>query len=170
MCPFADAISQTAQAFLPATENLPATSQRSVVSKLHVAGAGVGVLCASALYSLIAHGGGMFTKDVAVHAAMRGAAPWVAASFLVQGVMLAAEGTRLARRDLKYVAAVYIAGMATFPALCARTARSAPTTGLLWKGFVAFQVMRLFSFGARVIATEYCEPNVTVKSEDWLCE
>ena len=162
---FLEIVAQTAQTFLPAFSAPPeganvaewrAASDALVnrllryVLVLAVAGATIAV-------GVLVGGTRCLTNDLTVRLAVRPLAAPLAASYILCGPLALAEGVLLARRQLKFLASVYIATVALLPpALIAAKQRGGPIV-LVWTIFAVFNLCRAILFGARVWGSQLLE-------------
>eukprot|EP00908_Phaeocystis_cordata_P018762 Transcript_30223.p4 GENE.Transcript_30223~~Transcript_30223.p4 ORF type:complete len:199 (-),score=92.26 Transcript_30223:254-850(-) len=156
--PFLEVISQTAQAFLPQYVAPPAAANTAawraaalaLASRLMRLGFVVGTAMAAFGASVPLYGAGLLTNDAAVRAALRPLASPLALGALLTAPVAVAEGALLARRQLRFLAGVYVASVALLPpALLAIKRSGGPVVGVWWC-FVAFQSGRAACFTAAI--------------------
>ena len=159
--PFGDAVSTTAQTFLPAVnEGCDADDQRRTRVRVAKLGLLTGLLtCALVSAPLVLPAlTSTFTSDPAIRSAIVKLLPFVGACSLVYSVASAAEGILVAVRDLRPIALLY----ASWPALIGgalvayRPWLGASAVGggvplLAWAAFTTVHVARLVTFVARAL-------------------
>jgi Na+-driven multidrug efflux pump len=174
--PFLEVISQTAQTFIPPylapindyitkkTKDNPkydASSDKVLVPWQDSASAvgntlmKLGFLTAimiASLASLIpAFNGGMLTSDLVVQDAVKPLAKYLWAGAFLTAPVAVAEGILLARRELKFLASVYLVSTALLPTALVRIKLSAGgSVEQVWACFAVFQLFRAGCFAARI--------------------
>jgi Na+-driven multidrug efflux pump len=164
--PFMEVISQTAQTFLPAYGVLPpgagagrkgadprewrAASDRLVL-RLEKIGLLAGIVVASVVGSIVAFFPGVVTKDAAVRAAARPLAPILAAGILLTAPVAVSEGTLIARKELSYLAGVYLLSTALLPPVLRRIRAGGGAVSQVWACFALFQLFRSSCFAGRLL-------------------
>lgn len=173
--PFLEVISQTAQTFLPPyfapvkdyivskQKNDPsydvkddAKAQEWLNAAFTVGtrllGLGMSVACVVAtLASLIpAFFGGALTTDVAVQDAVKPLAPYLFAGAFLTAPVAVSEGVLLARRELKYLASVYVISTTLLPPALLRIKKLQEPVTYVWGAFAVFQLFRAFCFTGRI--------------------
>lgn len=97
-----------------------------------------------------AQGTGLLTNDAGVRAAVRPLALPLALATVLTGPVCASEGVLLARRQLGFLAAVYVSTIAVLPpVLLAIKQRGGPLV-LVWATFALFQFFRAALFTSRI--------------------
>ena len=154
--PFGDAVSNAAQAFLPAARTPCRRRQttRNVMRLGVLTGAGTCALVGLplAMPSLRA----LFTVDVAVRDALGQLLPFACACSFAFNVASAAEGCLIAARDLRPVSSLYAASPVFTAAMLLGLARAnggaLAVAGALaaWATFTSFHLIRLGVFAGRL--------------------
>ena len=155
---FLEIIAQTAQTFLPAFSAPPEVQEdadwriasNALVNRLLRYVVLLAVTGAVIAVGVLLGGTRCLTNDPTVRLAVRPLAAPLAASYMLCGPLALAEGVLLARRQLKFLASIYIATVALLPpALIAAKQRGGPVV-LIWSIFAVFNLFRALLFGARV--------------------
>jgi len=161
MQPFLEVLSQTAQAFLPQYLTLyendgvtitPAGKHEADKLALRLLRYGVGTACiVASIASIIPRFFPFFlTNDITVQNAVRPLAVPLLISALLTAPVSVSEGVLLARRELKYLASVYLVSTAIFPFALSTIKKSAGKVVHVWTGFAFFQLFRAFCFTGRI--------------------
>jgi Na+-driven multidrug efflux pump len=161
MSPFLEVLSQTAQAFMPQYLTLfesdgvtVSTRGKEEADKLAGRLLRYGVMVASVVAMIASSVPRFFpfmlTNDLSVQSAVRPlAAPlWIAA--LLTAPVAVSEGVLLARRDLKYLASIYLVSTAIFPFALSTIKKTAGPVVHVWIGFALFQLFRALCFAGRI--------------------
>jgi Na+-driven multidrug efflux pump len=173
--PFLEVISQTAQTFLP--PYLAPVSEHIAKSKLRIKNykvetdvrvqswlraadkvattlLGVGFLSAAAIASIVslvpAKFGFLITSDATVQNAVKPLAKYLWMGAFFWAPVAVAEGVLLARRELGFLAFVYLLSTAILPAALLQVKFRQGDVGQVWACFVAFQLCRAACFVGRV--------------------
>jgi len=150
-CRAGDALGAAAQAFLPAAlaQRNPLPTRRLI---LRLARASVvwGIGNSLAALSLPLFAGPLFTRDLAVQAAVFRVAPLLGAGLLLHCATLMLEGVLLACQRGKWLAKVYWLNSAVFVSLLWIGGRLWGSLAFVWVAMVIFQVVRLSEFSTRV--------------------
>lgn len=155
---FLEIIAQTAQTFLPAFGSPPvgadaaewrAASNR-LVNRLLRAVLAIASIGAAVGAAFLLGGTHALTNDATVRLAARPLAAPLAASYVMCGPLALAEGVLLARRQLKFLAGIYLATVAILPAALVTVQRRGGAIGSIWTVFAIFNLCRALLFGARV--------------------
>lgn len=162
--PFLEVISQIGQTFLPAYGVLPEpTKGKSVdvkewndasdrfVFRLQKAGLVVGALIATVVGSIVAFYPGIVTKDAAVQAAAKPLASILAAGAFLTAPVAVSEGTLIARKELRYLAGVYLLSTVMLPPVLRRIRAGGGPVSQVWIAFAAFQAFRSVAFLGRLL-------------------
>tara|TARA_B110001452_G_scaffold262019_1_gene261493 strand:- start:714 stop:2333 length:1620 start_codon:yes stop_codon:yes gene_type:complete len=161
-CKFGDAISQTAQAYLPAC--LPAaalqmrpggTSPTGAVElsrKLILVSLLLGGTVSLAAMGAVLGCSGVFTQDGAVTAAMATVAPLLGVALSIHPTTMCLEGLLLGGRQLGFLASAYAANVLIFLTSLYAIARRGLGLRSVWAALAAFQLVRLCEFATRVRA------------------
>lgn len=165
--PFMEVISQTAQTFLPAYRVFPepqkgksvnerewAVASNRLVLRLESAGLLVGSIVAAAVGSIVAFFPGIVTKDAVVQAAARPLALTLAAGAFLTAPVAVSEGTLIARKELKYLAGVYLLSTALLPPVLRRIRAGGGAVSQVWVVFALFQLFRSACFAGRLLLTK----------------
>lgn len=154
-CRLGDALSQTVQAFLPASLTwkgrvTPATKQlakRAVVASVCAGLVGASLACAAATV-----GARLFTADAAVLAGMASVAPLLWASLALHTPTMVGEGVLLAMRDLNYLVGGYAVNIFTFVSGLLLVKQRALGIRAVWAALFCFQGVRFAQFYLRAVA------------------
>lgn len=152
--PFLEVLSQTAQSFLPkyhvVKTKLFDDEAKSLAARLLrlgvTVGAGIACLAASVprLFPFI------LTNDAMVQRAVKPLAlPLFLGSILTAPVAVS-EGVLLARRELKFLAGVYVLSTLLFPFGLLTLKKTGAPVANVWYGFVFFQLFRALCFTGRL--------------------
>lgn len=158
LSPFLEVISQTAQAFLPAyskpPKNADAASWRAAADSLATRLLRYAVIvstCAAIVGVAVPLGGtALLTNDATVRAAVRPLAVPLGVATLLTGPVCAAEGVLLARRRLRFLAAIYLSSVAVLPPVLLAVKRGGGPVWKVWACFAVFQAFRAIVFSARI--------------------
>ena len=159
LCPVADSLSLTAQSFVPSihakgVSHERAKALRRTLSNFLKAGGVFGLVMSSAVCSIPLLSG-FFTTDQAVISLVNMVAPLLVGWFAVHGIVCAAEGVLLGRKDLSFLGKMYSAYFAIVPFFMLRVKRAALAgrDGInltsIWKVFLAYQISRFSIWGVR---------------------
>lgn len=153
--PIGDSIGMTSQVFLPDVLKAEArdfangkTATRGARRMLGGIAMAAGACAALSAGGLPARFGFVFTSNAKVLAAMRGAAPILAAGVLFHAVALASEGMLLAEGDLRFLSTSYV--VTSGATLTLLLSRFRPTSlNAAWGFLGLFHAARAAQFGAR---------------------
>lgn len=173
--PFLEVISQTAQTFLPpflapANDHVDAKKARDPTynpdndaqvqewfgagKKVATSLLGIGILAAAAVASIVslvpAFFGNLITSDATVQQAVKPLAKWLWMGAFFWAPVAVAEGVLLARRELKFLAGVYLASTALLPPAFLRIKHLQGDVTQVWACFAIFQLVRSFFFVGKV--------------------
>ena len=95
-------------------------------------------------------GAGLLTNDAAVVAALRPLALPLALGALLTAPVAVSEGVLLARRQLRFLAGVYVASVALLPPALLAVKRAGGPVVNVWWCFAAFQAGRAACFTAAI--------------------
>jgi Na+-driven multidrug efflux pump len=173
--PFLEVISQTAQTFLPpflapvkaytdyqlskdpeydssyddkVQEWL--TSAQSVASSLLRLGILLATVVASLASLIPAYFGNFITSDGTVQNAIKPLAKYLWMGAFFWAPVAVSEGVLLARRELGYLASVYLVSTALLPAALLRVKFQKGDVGQVWACFTVFQICRATLFTAKI--------------------
>ena len=118
--------------------------------RLLAGGAAVGGACAAASVAVLLYAPGLFTADAEVVARLRALAAPAAACVACLAPMCALEGALLATRQLSFLSAFYFSNAAAMVAAFAAVERLGLGLGAAWCCMLAFQGVRLATFGLRL--------------------
>ena len=161
-CKFGDAISQTAQAYLPACLPAAALQMRpggappkgavDLSRKLLLVSLLLGAVVSFAATGAVLGCSGVFTQDGAVAATMATVAPLLGVALSIHPATMCLEGLLLGGRQLGFLASAYAANVLVF--LTALYAIASRSLGLraVWVALGAFQLVRACEFVIRVRA------------------
>ena len=173
--PFLEVISQTAQTFLPPfvspldeytgrmlkrnpkynarldtkVQAWRASSQ-SAASTLLKLGFSVAVVIASAAALIPAYFGGVITSDPTVQQAVKPLAKYLWLGAFFWAPVAVCEGVLLARRELAFLASVYLASTALLPPALLRIKHQGGGVEQVWGCFAIFQLCRAAAFMAKI--------------------
>lgn len=167
--PFFEVLSQTAQTFLPAfmapledylkgrsldeaDEHVAEWKARSqtVATQLLKIGLSVAVVVASLASLIPARFGNFITSDAVVQKAVQPLAKYLWLGAFFWAPVAVSEGILLARRELSFLAAVYLASTALLPPVLLQIKFRQGSVGLVWASFGVFQVFRTIFFTGRI--------------------
>jgi Na+-driven multidrug efflux pump len=174
--PFMEVISQTAQTFLPAylapisdyvakrrqsdpsynpsTDNTTSAWQRAalkVATNLLVIGFASGITISSIASLVPAFFGNFITSDAAVQESVKTMAKYLWMGAFLTAPVAVSEGVLLARRELKFLAIIYLISTAVLPSALWRIKYSPNGTAeQVWACFAVFQLFRATCFAARI--------------------
>ena len=154
-CKFGDAISQTAQAYLPAClpgklePGAPLKPAMELSRKLILVSLLLGTLVSFAAAGIVLGGAGIFTQDAAVKACMAGVAPLLFLALTLHPCTMCLEGLLLGGRQLNFLASAYAANVVVFLTSLVAIARRSLGLAWVWSALAAFQAVRLVEFAAR---------------------
>lgn len=163
---FGDALSQSAQSFIPSlgrvTNDSPSKNGnnnnknqssnsilddkiRKLMKKFIVIGSFISLINSQvARYILVARGA-TFTTENSIISIMRATSKWMGFSLILHPFIMLFEGSIIARRDLKYLVGTY----ATTMGLMMLQLRSCSSFEGVWISLFVFQAIRLSQFGWR---------------------
>ena len=173
--PFLEVISQTAQTFIPAflapvTDYVAKMKQKNpkynenddealtpwkraafdvgnTLLKLGFISGGIVATLASLVPFAKA---GMLTSDTTLQAAVKPLAKYLWWGAFLTAPVAVSEGILLARRDLKYLASVYLVSTALLPPVLWRIKTSGGNVEQVWACFAIFQLFRALCFAGRI--------------------
>ena len=152
-----EVISQTAQAFLPqfyvgdAKDSNGSMIEAQILAKrLLRIGVVVGGLIAILASSIPKFAPNFLTNDLVVQEAVKPLALPLFLGSLLTAPVAVSEGILLARRELKFLASVYIASTAIFPFALFKIKKTGAPVTHVWFGFAIFQLFRATCFTSRL--------------------
>ena len=173
--PFLEVISQTAQTFLPAfvapvTDYVASSvaknpefkeeddaavqswrsASQSVATTLMELGFSVAVVVASIASLVPAFFGNIITSDNVVQQAVKPLAKYLWLGTFFWAPVAVCEGVLLARRELKFLAGVYLTSTALLPPALLEIKKRGGGVDQVWSCFVVFQVFRAACFTGRI--------------------
>mmetsp|Transcript_3094 Transcript_3094/g.8393 ORF Transcript_3094/g.8393 Transcript_3094/m.8393 type:complete len:581 (+) Transcript_3094:180-1922(+) len=168
--PFMEVISQTAQTFVPpylapVDEYVSSSDEKTIqdtIVKPWLDSAfslgnrllKLGFIAATVVASLVslipAFFGGMLTSDPSVKNAVKPLAKYLWAGSFLTAPVAVSEGLLLARRELKYLAGVYVVSTALLPQALLRIKNTGGGVEQVWACFAIFQLSRAGLFAGRV--------------------
>jgi Na+-driven multidrug efflux pump len=167
--PVGDALSQTVQTFLPRSivadqldevDRPPQKRSKALgpKSRAVVKGAVAAALVLGGLDAVMAWGlpaglPTLFSRDPAVHSALRRTAPYLGSALMVHGLSSATEGTMLANRDAGVLGGLYAFDAAVVVAAFFAVARAAGPVTSVWRVFLGYNLLRCSQFALRVTST-----------------
>ncbi|KAJ1618153.1 hypothetical protein T492DRAFT_465090 [Pavlovales sp. CCMP2436] len=155
-CKVGDSLSQTVQAFLPASRSAKdgrlTLASRQLATKLVSASTVAGLLTATLASIAASRGGALFTPDVAVLAQISATAPFVWAGLSIHSLTMFSEGVLLSSRDLKYLCSGYAVNICVFVSGLLYVKQRALGLRAVWTALALFQLVRCLQFTVRAIA------------------
>jgi len=152
--PFLEVISQTAQTFLPQyyVQNSPSfkVEGQALALRLLRLGISVGACVACVAATIPRFTPFILTNDASVKAAVRPLALPLFLGALLTAPVAISEGVLLARRELNYLASVYVLSTIAFPFFLFKLKTSGGPVSNVWFGFVAFQLFRASCFMGKI--------------------
>ncbi|KAG8469841.1 hypothetical protein KFE25_006296 [Diacronema lutheri] len=153
-CKVGDSLSQTVQAFLPASlgargELTAAT--RSLARKLVTASTVLGLATATLASLVTSRGGSIFTPDRAVLDMIARASPLVWCGLSIHSLTMFGEGALLARRDLRYLVRGYALNIVVFVSGLLVVKARALGLRAVWTALALFQLVRFCQFMVRAV-------------------
>jgi Na+-driven multidrug efflux pump len=152
--PFLEVISQTAQTFLPqfyvetsAAFNNEAQTLAARLLRLGVCVGGVIAFIAAAVPRFLPF---ILTNDAMVQASVKPLALPLFLGSLLTAPVAVSEGILLARRELKYLAGIYVLSTILFPFGLLKLKKSGGPVSNIWFGFVLFQLFRATCFTGKL--------------------
>lgn len=142
---FGDALSQTAQSFLPATlyPVRQETEFRRICRRIAVVAVGVAGFNYMASRLILWHGGSIFTNNVEIITCLRETSIWTALALALHPIVVAMSGTVIATRNFDKLVKVYtVTAIAHFLFLF----RVASSFAQVWQALVVFQMVRLLNY------------------------
>lgn len=173
--PFLEVISQTAQTFLPpffspVREHVNAMKSKDasydietdVVAKKWLNTAltvstrllGIGIVVASFIATVVslipAFFGNVITSDTVVQQAVKPLAKYLWAGAFLTAPVAVSEGVLLARRELPFLASVYVISTIVLPFALLEIKKQSGPVSQIWGCFAAFQLFRATLFAGRI--------------------
>ena len=168
--PFMEVISQTAQTFVPPylapVNEYVAKSDKNTVddpivkpwldsaftlgNSLMKLGFLSAIVVASLASLIPAYFGGMLTSDPMVKSGVKPLAKYLWAGAFLTAPVAVSEGLLLARRELKYLAGVYVLTTALLPPALLRVKNVGGSVEQVWACFAVFQLCRAGFFAGRI--------------------
>lgn len=173
--PFLEVISQTAQTFIPgylapvsdhigkrkAIDLSYDPTQDKLVNPWNRAaydvgnsllkiGFSVGVVISSLAAMVPAFRGGLLTSDTTVKEAVKPLAKYLFVGAFLTAPVAVSEGILLARRELKYLASIYLISTALLPSALVRVKMVGGNVEQVWACFAIFQLFRAACFGGKI--------------------
>ncbi len=154
-CKFGDAVSQTAQTYLPACfgaegvgdgRSAPPREARAMSMRLLRLSTGLGAFVSLAAYGFVTRMPHLFTADAGVKSLMRRSAPMLLAATALHPTCMCTEGLLIGSRQLNFLAGSYAVNIGIFLSVLAAIARSGLPLTAVWKALAAFQAVRLTTF------------------------
>ena len=162
LSPFLEVISQTAQAFLPsynappdgADERVWRNAADSLAARLLRYAVFVSAAAALVGAAVPLSGAVFLTNEPSVRAAVVPLALPLAVSVVLTGPVCASEGVLLARRQLGFLAGVYVTTVALLPPALLAVKRRGGPVAQLWVLFAIFQLFRASIFSGKIWGTK----------------
>lgn len=173
--PFLEVISQTAQTFLPPyfspireyldsmkSKNASYKTENDVVATKWLGAAltvstrllGIGIVVASFIATLVslipAFFGNVITSDAIVQQAVKPLAKYLWAGAFLTAPVAVSEGVLLARRELPFLATVYVISTVVLPFALLEIKKQSGPVSQVWGCFAAFQLFRATLFAGRI--------------------
>ena len=164
-CKFGDAISQTAQAYLPSclveggtqgeggdaggVSAFTSPPARVLARRLLQLGLVLGGLVSVSAAAFVTRCPGLFTTDPAVVKQMAAVAPLLALGLVAHPTTMSTEGLLLGARQLKYLARAYAVNIVLFLSALYLVATRGMGLRAVWVSLCAFQFVRLLQFSVR---------------------
>lgn len=165
-CKFGDAVSQTAQAYLPAClpqlKNGPAglatgpTSSapaRRLCRRLLGLGVGLAAFVSTGAFLVATRFPTLFSSAPAVLGAVRGCAGLLFVSLLLHAPTMAAEGLLIGSLQVNFLAKTYVVNVCVFLSALYVVGSRRLGLGAVWLSLAAFQLVRLALFSLRLRGT-----------------
>lgn len=157
--PFLEVLSQTAQTFLPAyaIEQTPIfkLEGKKLAARLLRLGMIAGMMIATIAASIPFFFPMMLTNDKLIQSAVRPLAIPLLLGGLLTAPVAISEGVLLARRELKYLASVYVLSTIAFPFGLFKLKSTGGPVSNVWYGFVIFQLFRALCFTGKIWGREF---------------
>ena len=173
--PFLEVISQTAQTFLPpyispvkeymqrmiekdpsydASSDALAQSWLSATFTVATRLLGIGIVVASFIATLVslipAFFGNLITSDTVLQKAVQPLAKYLWAGAFLTAPVAVSEGVLLARRELPFLAGVYVVSSIVLPFALTEIKKTGGPVVQIWGCFAAFQLFRATCFAGRI--------------------
>lgn len=143
---FGDSLGQAAQSFYPQVAKV---ERKKLIQRLLGASTIVGLVNCLSSNILLTRLNGYFTKEVAISQLMRQFASYVCVTEMMHPFVMLMEGLVLAKRDLKFMVALYVS--TSFFHLGFLSSPLGSTFGGLWKALLCFQSLRFGQLAIRTI-------------------
>ena len=147
---FGDALSQTAQSFLPSTLYPPPGDRNGfhkILRRLAVVAVGLAVINSNTAAQALQHLGRYLTRDAVIVELMRQHTGFLAASIFLHPFIMLLEGTVIASRNFRSLVVIYTGTLGWQLAALRFTTGSFPA---IWRTFFLFQAIRLGLYAYRV--------------------
>ena len=152
--PFLEVLSQTAQSFLPqyyvVKSKIFGDEAQNLAGRLLRLGCSVGMIIACLAASIPRFFPFILTNDALVQNAVRPLALPLFLGSLLTAPVAVSEGVLLARRELKFLAGVYLLSTIVFPFGLFALKKTGGPVANVWYGFVFFQFFRALCFTGRL--------------------
>ena len=113
-------------------------------------GFSVGLFIASLAAAVPACFGGLLTSDKTVKEAVKPLAKYLFAGAFLTAPVAVSEGILLAKRELKYLATIYLMSTALLPSALMRVKIIGGNVEQVWACFAMFQLFRATFFGGKI--------------------
>lgn len=154
LSPFLEVISQTAQTFLPQyyveSSDVYCREAQALAGRLLRLGVSIGGIIALLAASIPKFFPFILTNDPLVQASVRPLALPLFLGGLLTAPVAVSEGVLLARRELKYLASVYLFSTIAFPFGLFKLKSGGGPVSNVWFGFVFFQMFRAACFTGKL--------------------
>lgn len=158
-CNIGDAMSNTAQAFLPGLmSNGDMQATRKAIKTLVLVGFSIGLVDGAVAAGGVVCMGHIFTTSAPVLEIMRSLVGYLAVSLVLHANVVALEGVLFAARQGSYLALAYAASTAIFSGAMVLARTFSPSLITVWSALVLYQVVRLMQFGLKTDAITKIRP------------
>ena len=113
-------------------------------------GFSVGAVIATLASMVPAFRGGLLTSDKTVQEAVKPLAKYLFAGAFLTAPVAVSEGILLAKRELKYLASIYLISTALLPSALVRVKMIGGNVEQVWACFAVFQLFRATCFGGKI--------------------
>jgi Na+-driven multidrug efflux pump len=147
--PFGDALGVCSQAYMPKLLSAREELARKMQRRVSVASAALGAASGVAIFGLALGAPQLFTRHAAVHTAMAAPAGWIGLAMVAYIISGALEGSMLARRKLRMLAASHVTNL-VFALAALRAIAGQPGFGLVqvWQIYFGVNLAKVVQFGA----------------------
>lgn len=193
--PFLEVISQTAQTFLPPfiapvsdyiakkkaknstydessddTVSLWRKAAGTTGNRMLRLGFIIGSIVASLASAVPAFRGSLLTSDSVVQQSVKPLAKYLWMGAFLTAPVAVSEGILLAKRELKFLASVYVISTCLLPPALLRVKMSGGNVEQVWACFAVFQLFRALCFGGKVWGRSIARLRFKKETKDFLTE